>query len=335
MTIKDLSTMTGYSVGTISRVLNNQPNVSEKARKAILEAAKACGFQPNTNAKQLKQAHSNTILVVVKGTSNELFRMLVETIQSQVEETAYALVVDYLDEDDNEVLKALQLCREKKPLGVLFLGGNNQNFLADFHKIPVPCVLVTNDASALPFDNLSSVCSNNREAARLAVNHLAELGHRKIAVIGGDRAVSDTTQQRYQGCLDAFREHEIPFDRDLDYETVRYSFAGGYRAAKNLLGKQREFTAIFAMADVMAIGAIRALREEGKRVPEDVSVVGFDGITIGQFMVPTLATVTQPVGEIGRRSVEILRQQIEAQGTCCHETVPVILEWRESARKQA
>ena len=131
MTIKDLSAQTGYSVGTISRVLNNQPNVSQKARETILRAAAQCGFQLNANAKQLKQQHSNTILVLVKGTNNKIFSLLVERIQDWIAETKYALVVDYMDEAENEVLRALQLIREKKPLGILFLGGERENFLAD------------------------------------------------------------------------------------------------------------------------------------------------------------------------------------------------------------
>ena len=171
MTIKDLSAQTGYSVGTISRVLNNQPNVSEKAREAIMKAAEESGFQLNANAKQLKQQHGTSILVVVKGTSNELFGKLVEAIQARVAQTRYPLVVDYMDEDNNEVRRAVQLCLEKKPLGILFLGGNRENFLADFEKIKVPCVLVTNDAQGLSFPNLSSVSSDNVQAAKMAIEH--------------------------------------------------------------------------------------------------------------------------------------------------------------------
>ena len=112
MTIKDLSAQTGYSVGTISRVLNNQPNVSEKARAVILKAADESGFQLNQNAKQLKQQHGTSILVVVKGVSNELFASLVEVLQTRIAATRYPLVVDYIDENENEVRKAIQLCRE-------------------------------------------------------------------------------------------------------------------------------------------------------------------------------------------------------------------------------
>lgn len=332
MTIKDLSAQTGYSVGTVSRVLNNQPNVSEKARAAILEAARKSGFQLNANAKQLKQSHSNAVLVVVKGTSNELFSSLVEAIQPLMSETGRTLVVDYMDEDGNEVLRALQLCLEKKPLGILFLGGNREHFLADFHKITVPCVLVTNDASGLSFPNLSSVSSDNCQAARIAIDQLVALGHRRFAVIGGDRESSDTTKLRYQGCLEAFHAHGIPFDGELDYEAVRFSFEDGYRAAKNLLARGRTFTAIFAMADIMAIGAIRALRDAGLRVPEDVSVMGFDGLIIGQYTVPSLSTIRQSIPELAEHSIRILLENIESPRTPCYETVSVAVELRESAR---
>ena len=187
MTIKDIAAQTGYSVGTISRVLNNQPNVSQKARDTILRAARECGFQLNANAKQLKQQHGNSILVLVKGTHNELFSSLVEILQARIAETKYPLIVDYTDESENEVLRALQLCREKKPLGILFLGGNRETFLADFEKITQPSVLVTNDASGFPFPNLSSVSSDDKLAGRMAMEHLISLGHRNIAVISGDR----------------------------------------------------------------------------------------------------------------------------------------------------
>lgn len=332
MTIKDLAAQTGYSVGTISRALNNQPNVSEKAREAILRAAAECGFQLNANAKQLKQQQSNSILVMVKGISNELFASLVECLQAQVTGSSYPLIVDYMDEAENEVRRALQLCVEKKPLGILFLGGNRENFLADFDKIKVPSVLVTNDASDLPFPNLSSVSLDNVASARMAVEHLVSLGHRKIALIGGPRADSDTTAQRYQGCMNAFDAHGIAFDPQLDYETVRFSFAGGYQGAQNLLARGRDFTAIFAMSDVMAIGAIRALRDAGKQVPEDISVVGFDGLPIGAYTIPQLTTVTQPVRELAERSIRLLTENIDGCRVTRHETVTVALENRESAK---
>ena len=330
MTIKDISALTGYSVGTVSRVLNNQPNVSEKAREVILEAARSTGFQLNANAKQLKQQHSNAILVMVKGTSNQLFGAMVETLQSCMVDNSHTLIVDYMDEESNEVRRALQLCLERKPLGILFLGGNRHNFLADFDKIGVPCVLVTDDASGMPFENLSSVTSDDRLAAKLAVDALASRGHRQITVIGGVRETSDTTKLRYQGCLDAFRAHGIAFDGEKDYEDVRYSYEGGYRGACNLLDRGRKFTALFAMSDVMALGAIRALNDRGIRVPEDVSVMGFDGLPFSDFLSPRLSTVRQNAALLASRSIQILLDHLDSPKSPCYETIDVSIELRES-----
>ena len=333
MTIKDLAAMTGYSVGTVSRVLNNHPNVSDSARKTILAAVEQSGFQLNTNAKQLKQQQSNAILVVVKGIANELFGELIEVIQSQIVGTGYLLHVDYMDEDGNEVLRALQLCREKKPRGILFLGGNRNNFQADFAKIDLPCVLVTNNAQNLGFANLSSVSTDDRAAACCAMETLLEMGHRKIAIIGGDRRISDTSRLRYEGSIAPLREQNIPFDPERDYCGVRFSYQDGYRATEQLLRNGRRFTAIFAVADVMAIGAIRALWDHGLRVPEDVSVIGVDGLPLGNYLVPQLSTIGQSAHQMAIRSVQILLAAIEQDAPASHEVIPFTLYRRESIRR--
>lgn len=332
MTIKDLAARTGYAVGTVSRALNDHPNVSAKARKTILDAARESGFQINTNAKQLKQQYTTTILVVVKGTQNEMFGDLVESIQNLLAQTHYQMVVDYVDEDQNEVRRAVQLCREKKPIGMLLLGGNSQNFVRDFSVADIPVVLVTGDASSLQFDNLSSVSTDDRAAACSAIETLIQLGHHRIAVIGGDRAVSDTSRLRFEGCMQAFRAHGIHFDPELDYMGVRYSYRDGYRATQALLNAGRQFTAIFTISDVMAIGAIRALREKGLRVPEDVSVMGLDGLPLGEFLMPQLATVSQSIPKLAQRSVEILLKGIESGGPARHERIPFEICCRESVR---
>lgn len=332
MTIKDLAAQTGYSVGTVSRVLNNQPHVSELAREIILKAAEESGFQLNENAKQLKQQQSNAILVICKGNSNELFDALLIAIQSRVAETGYTLVVDYIDERENEVRRALQLCREKKPQGILFLGGNQKHFQDSFHHIAIPCVLVTSSAAELSFPNLSSVTSDDMTAAAMAIRELLKLGHEKIVIVGGDRDHSDITRLRYEGCLGAFAEAGISFPENC-YETVRFTYEEGYRAAKALLERVPGFTALFAMSDVMALGAIRALRDVGKRVPEDISVVGFDGLPIGEYTVPRLSTVSQSVEQLAEQSMLLLRGNIEDGAAAEHRIVPVDLLMKESARK--
>ena len=333
MTIKDLSARTGYSVGTVSRVLNGQPHVSETAREIILRAAEESGFQLNTNAKQLKQQHGTSILVICKGSGNELFDSLLAAIQSRVLHSRYPLIVDYVDEQDNEVRRAIQLCQEKKPLAILFLGGQTIHFRQDFHRIPLPCVLVTTNASGLNFANLSSVSVDDNDAAQLVIDQLISLGHRSFAVVGGDREKSDTARLRFEGCLEAFRRSGISFDPELDYETARFSYLDGHRATLNLLARGRKFTALFAMSDVMAIGAIRALRDAGLRVPEDVSVMGLDGLTIGEYTTPRLSTVAQPVDSLAEQSLALLRSCMEENAAPRHEILPVTLWMRESVRK--
>ena len=332
MTIKDLAEKTGYGVATISRVLNNRPNVSDKVREEVLRAVEESGFQINTNAQHLKQ-RASSILVVVKGTGNEMFGAMVEIIQNYVAKTEYPLYVDYMDEDSNEVLRSIQLCREKKPLGILFLGGNIQNFRKDFDKIDIPCVLVTNDASDLPFPNLSSVSTDDRQAARCAMDSLIALGHRQIVVVGGDLETSDISRLRYEGCLESFRKHGIAFDEELDYRGVRFSYQDGYNATQQLICNGRPFTALFAFADVMAIGAVRALHNNGLRVPRDASVMGFDGLKLSSFLVPQLSTVIQSVRIMARRSVEILIERMEQGGEACHELIPYTLHQSESTRR--
>ena len=162
---------------------------------------------------------------------------------------------------------------------------------------------------------------------------LIKLGHKRIADVGGDRNTSDTGRLRYEGCLEACLENGIDFDRDKDYIGVRFSYQDGYNATCRLLENKRNFTALFAAADVMAIGAVRALKDNGFSVPEDVSVVGFDGLVLGSFLVPKLSTVEQAVRKMAVRSVEILLDSIKNGGESKHETVPFSVRLRESTKK--
>lgn len=332
MTIKDLAKLSGYSLGTVSRVLNNQPNVSEQARARILALVEQHGFERNASAQLLKQQRSNSVLIMIKGTSNEMFASMVERLQSLFAGTDHPVIANFIDEDDNEVLRAVQLCRERKPSGVMFLGGNSQNFRGDFEKIQVPSVVVTNDARALGFSNLSSVSTDDCKGAACAVDFLIKSGHRKIAVLGGDRIVSDTSAQRYAGCLEAFSQNHLVFDDEAMYYTGRYSYEFGYSSMRQALARTKDLTAVFAMADVIAIGAIRALLDEGLRVPEDISVIGYDGLKIGDFYVPKLTTISQSVELLAKSSFELLMQCMQG-AAAKHLTVPFTLLSRQSVRQ--
>ncbi len=332
MTIKDLARETGYSVGTISRVLNNHPNVSEKARQTIQEAVEKSGFILNTNAKNLKQQHSESIVAIVKGNSNELFASMVESIQALFQEKKYTLITEFLDEEDNEVMRARQICRDIKPKGILFLGGSSENFLEDFDKIKIPCVLVTNNATSLNFKNLSSVSTDDCLAARCAVEYLLDSGHTRIALIGGTSA-SDTSRFRRLGWESAYRGRGMNPEEYGVHVSGRYSFQSGYMAMSRLLERGIKVSAVFAMADVVAIGAVSAIWDHGLKVPEDISVVGFDGLQIGEFYCPKLTTIEQNVEQLAKRGYEMLVECIEKGTPARHETVPFRLNCRQSVRK--
>lgn len=330
MTIKDLAAKTGYAVGTVSRVLNNHPNVSEKARSAILAAVEESGFQLNVNAKQLKQSHATSILVILKGSGNILFAEMLEVIQTALHGTRYPLHVEYLHSADNEIRRAKVLIQEKKALGVIFLGGNLDNFRADFESLGVPGVLITNSAESLHFHNLSSICIDDRRGAAQAVETLIALGHKKIAVIGGHRNYSDICALRWAGVLDALGAHGLTIDPVRDYATTYFSPEGGWMGTNELLRSKREFTAIFTMSDLMSIGAFRALQDHGLKVPGDVSVIGFDGLPVGEYLVPRLSTVDQPTALMAQRGLQLLLDAIENGAPARHETVPFTLLYRES-----
>lgn len=332
MTVKDIAKESGYAVGTVSRVLNNQPGVSDEARQRVMEVVEKYHFRLNNNAKLLKQQSNGGVAIIVKGTKNMLFAALVETLQQLIKQKGYASLIYYIGEEEQEVEQALQVCRDRQPRGILFLGSNLENFKERFSLVDIPCVMVTNSAQGLNYDNLSSVSIDDTAAAKTAVEHLISLGHRKIGILGGEMRHSNPARARYAGCLLAFRDHKMEFDPEVQFAGTYFTIEGGYQAMKRLLEQMPDLTAVFAMSDVTALGAIRAIKDCGLRVPEDVSVIGFDGIEIGQYMVPKLTTILQPGGNMAERSVDILLHCILKKEKAMQEQIPFSLIIGESTR---
>ncbi len=334
MTIKDIARLSGCGVSTVSRVLNDHPDVSEETRRKVMAVVEAQGFQPNNNAKHLKQQACSSIAIIVKGTMNMLFADLVEKVQALLLDAGQDAAIYYLDEDANEVAYALQLNRERHPRGIVFLGGDLEQFKAGFAPITVPCVLLTNTAQELGFQNLSSFTTDDGAAAEQVVQLLAAQGHRHIGLLGGNWSCTQISYSRLLGCRAACRRLGLPFDVDQQCEPCRYSMPDAYSATRKLLERNPGLTAIFAISDVMALGAIRALWDLGKRVPDDISVVGYDGIVIGQYSLPRLTTVQQDTQRLAERGVDTLLRGI-VLGVChpVHEVIPFRLIQGESAAR--
>ena len=322
ITIKDIARESGYSLATVSRALNGSGRVSEKARSNIMDVVEKYNFKLNENAKFLKQQSSRCIAIILKGAQNMLFASITKRLQSGIEGNGYESVLVYLDEDDDEVRCAHSLCRERKPEGLLFLGGNLELFREEFEGINIPCVLVTIEGSDLGFDNISSVATDDREAADHLVSRLIEMGHRRIGIIGGHPKYSAASHCRYEGALRAFERNGIQFDPYIQYKVGHFSLEDGYSAAAKLIRNMPDVTAVFAMSDIMAIGAMRAAADRGIRVPEDLSVAGYDGIEIVDYVNPRLTTIRQNREEIASRSVSILVSMIRGECSAAHEIVP-------------
>lgn len=334
MTIKDIARLSGCGVATVSRVLNDHPDVSEKTRRKVMAVVNEHGFQPNNNAKHLKQQAGTSIAILVKGTQNMLFADLVEQIQTLLRDNHRDAAVYYLDEDADEVTYAIQLCRERKPVGILFLGGDLEYFRTSFQHLRVPCVLLTNCARELGFDNLSSLTTDDEQAAFQAISYLIGKGHRQIGVLGGNWSTSQISYQRLQGCKRAFEHWGLPFEPQRQTEPSRYSMADAYAATRRLLERCPELTAIFAMSDVIAVGVIRALGDLGKRVPQDISVIGYDGISMGRYTIPRLTTIGQDTKRLAEQGVELLLEQILHGGKGVHQVVPFRLLDGESVAQR-
>lgn len=310
LTIKDIARLSGVGISTVSRVLNGRPDVGEETRAKVLAVVEREGYVPNGNAKHLKQKSTNYIAVIIRGMQNSFLASVVEKLQHQIEANSFSFLLNYIEEHDDEITAAERIYTEKKVRGFIFLGGDITGQAAVLQRITVPCVFVTCDAGAARLPNVSSVTVDDRRAGAAAVEHLMDNGHKRIAIVGGALENENNIGLRYSGALDAFRRRDVDFDQRL-YLTCGFSFESAYAAVRGAIEEGREFTAVFAMSDVMAIGAAKAITDCGLRVPEDVSIVGYDGTSLARFYNPSITSIRQPQLELARIGVELMVHLLE------------------------
>ena len=324
MTIKDIARLSGYGVSTVSRALNGHPDISAATREKILKIARENNFVPNENARQLKSSSSKTVSVIVKGTFNVFFSGLIENLQLLLDSSGYNVQVHYLHTSGDEIELAKKVLLLEKPLGIIFLGGSVRTFEEKFsNAVKIPAVLCTTTAESVRADNLSSVSVGDVKAGEQAIDYLASNGHRNIGIIGGDIETICATGLRFRGCMNAFERHGISFDR-ASFEQAEFDFESSYKAAQRLIKRNPRLTAVFAMSDTMAIGTIRALEDLGLSVPDDVSVLGFDGIDYASFSNPRITTYKQPQEKIAELTVGLLNGMLWGSSHAQH----VLLEAR-------
>ncbi|WP_298032552.1 LacI family DNA-binding transcriptional regulator [uncultured Dysosmobacter sp.] len=316
MTIKDIAEKSGVSVSTVSRVLNDHPDVSEANRARVMAVVRELHYVPNSSARDLVRPQPDAIGLVVRGVGNPFYTAVIRAIEQAVRAAGYTLVLHQIHTEDNEVPAAASLARAKKLRGLILLGGCFDYTPERIAALDVPfvCCSFTNSFGTLERTAYSSVSIDDQAEARRAVAHLIERGHRRIAILLDSTCDHSISQLRYRGYCQALEEAGIPLDRELVEETSDFDMAAAYSGTARLLKRRPDLTGLFAISDSMAVAAMKALHDGGKRVPEDCSVIAIDGIDISAYMIPTLTTLIQPQEELGEKAVRLLLDLIEGTG---------------------
>ncbi len=321
MTIKDIAKICGVGIGTVSRAINNEPGVSPATREKILKVVEENGFVPNSSAKNLKAVESHTIALLVKGIDNIFFEEMLRIFEQELQKLDYSYVVVPVAENQDESKVALSLVRERRLKGVIFLGGLlSTPDDGSMDSLDIPCVRCTVANPDITVGNKDlSVSIDDRKEARRAVSYLLQCGHKRVAMIAAKEDDTSVGTMRLAGYKDALLDASVDFDSSLvcpmhpDYP--EYTVASGYHTTKALLESGTDFTALFTISDMVAFGAYKAIKEKGLSIPDDISVMGFDGLALTEYFHPALTTISQPTDQMVTASIELLIKAIESDDT--------------------
>lgn len=338
-TIKDIARECGVGVSTVSRAINNHPDINPQTKQLILDKISERQYIPNNSARNLKKTETNTIAVLIKGIANPIFHQMIDIIQSEILSKDYAFILKKVGFDEDETVVASEIIREQKIKGIVFLGGIFTHTEERLKELTVPYVLSTIEPNTSIDGNIYSAISVDdvAESCRMT-EYLIENGHKRIAMLQAKKEDLGVGYLRLKGYQQAFKNHNIPMKRNLIiYSDSKsdgdlFSMENGYKLAKKLIASHKDFTAIFAISDRMAIGAIKALTEEGIRVPQDISVVGFDGLDIARYYIPSITTVKQPVEDMARETIYQLFRLIKGSGVNKHMVFEGTIVEGESTR---
>lgn len=298
VTIKDVSKRSGFSITTVSKALNNYPDISSKTKKKILDLCEEMGYVPNLSARSLVSKKSYTIGIIFEevtgiGLQHPLFSRILESFKNEVEKEGYDILFlskNLMKRNDSY----LQHTKRKQVEAVLVLCAEyDSDKMNEIYKSDVPSVVIDFDTPTT-----MTVTSDNYQGVAKAIDYLFEIGHRKIAHITGGR---DTFVggQRIEQFINSMKSHNLDLREEYRVEGPNFSREEGYDAMMKLLNLEDKPTAVFCSSDMLAIGAMKAIENSGLKVPNDISLVGFDGIELGQLISPRLTTVKQNSKQVG------------------------------------
>jgi LacI family transcriptional regulator len=340
ITIVDVARLSGVGVSTVSRVINGHLDVSAKTREKVLSVIKETGYVPNDSARNLKRTDAKCIGVVIKGITNPFFTPMIDILEKEIDRQNYALVLRHAGAEEDEADVALELENEKRLRGIIFLGGGTEQSRQKLRELKIPAVFSTIGATLLDENTTaeySTVSVDDRIEARHITQYLMNLGHTNIAIITEAMGRRSVGHLRLEGYRDAFVMRKIPVNEEyifyVDQTMEHFSVENGYRTTQRILESGKDISAIFCVTDLLAIGAMRAIADAGLRVPEDISVCGFDGMEIGRYSNPRLTTISQPLDQISRETVKLLFDIIESRSSHRHIVFPGELIIGESTIK--
>lgn len=326
-TIADVARHAGVSVATVSHVMNQTRHVGPETAERVHAAIAALRYSPNSLARSLRRGETKTIGLLLPDNSNPFFASVARQIEDAGFLAGYTVILCNSDGSAEKEERYLSVLIAKQIDGLIFAGSSDRaRVFSRLSKTNVPAVLLDREIQSL---NMDSVLVDHDHGGYLAGQYLIKLGHRTFGVIGGPRD-SSSSPARLLGFTRALREAglDLPAARVVDSD---YQFAGGRLAMERLMAQAPEITAVFACNDLMAMGALTALRSRGLQVPEDMSMIGFDDIPYAVTTWPPLTTVAQPVEKIGTSAVSLLLDRLGDPAAQSRREIllPVLVE-RES-----
>ena len=330
ITIKDVARESGVNTSTVSRALNNGYGVNDETRKHVMEVAARLNYRTNQVARGLVTGRSHTLGLIVSDIRNPFFAEVARGAEDAAYRADHDLVLCNSDLKAEKQMGYFDSLLAKRVDGIVM---NSVAVLSRAQQdqlwaAGVPIVLLNRSSD---YRRFSSVLGDNFQGGEIAGNYLIDLGHTRVGHITGPRAHGNLAD-RAKGFLKAFHDRGLP-EPEINYG--EHTFAGGYESANQLLGPDRRVTAIFAGNDVLAFGCIRAAIEKGIRIPDDLSIIGFDNVEMSQITSPPLTTVDQPKYEIGKAAIEMLLNMLGKDGIREpeHRVIGVRLIERQSCRR--
>ncbi|MEQ2129025.1 LacI family DNA-binding transcriptional regulator [Caldanaerobacter subterraneus KAk] len=311
VTIKDIARLANVSVTTVSRVINNKPEgVSEETRQKILKLVKELGYQPNAIARGLVTKKTKTIGLIIPDISNPFFPDIARGVEDSAHIYGYNVFLCNTDDNLEKESEYIRALKEKYVDGIIFTSSvpSDYQHIMELVRDGVPIVMMDRRMES---EEIYGVFIDNYEGGYLATKHLIDLGHRKIGCITGPLKVKNA-RERLEGYKRALLDNGIEVDERLIFEGD-YKINSGIIGTEKLLNDNKDITAIFACNDLMAYGAYKTIRSYGYKIPDDISVVGFDDILLSQIMEPQLTTIRQPAYDMGLTAARMLIKLIEGK----------------------